>query len=128
MPHGSPLLTYSGVRFCDIHAPLSPLTRQCVGWTGGSASEARALITIAMMQIEGLAVAPGLDWVTVRASVRIEGDFASANGLWTAQAVLPQGPWIQPMLTGALPLTAGAYAVSAQHSTYVEVALDSETG
>ena len=75
-----------------------------------------------------LAVAPGLDWVTVRASVRIEGDFASASGLWIAQALLLQGPWIQPMLTGALPLTAGAYAVSAQHSTYVEVAIDPETG
>ena len=32
------------------------------------------------------------------------------------------------MLTGALPLTAGAYAVPAPHSTYVGVALDSETG
>ena len=65
-----------GIRFCDIH----PAT---VGWFGGTASEARALITTALMQIEGLAVAPGFDWVTLRASVRVEGDFTCANGLWT---------------------------------------------
>ena len=35
-------------RFCDIHLAT-------VGWFGGSASEARVLITTALMQIEGLA-------------------------------------------------------------------------
>ena len=58
--------------------------------------------------------------MTLRASVRVEGDFACANGMWTVQAVLPQGFWIQQVLTGALHLTPGAYAVPAPDSTYVE--------
>ena len=92
-------------------------------------AEARALMTAAreLMRIEGLASAPGFDWQTVRASVRLEGDFTSTSGLWTMQAILPQGPWIHKILSGALPLVAGAYAVPAPHSTYVEVALDSKT-
>ena len=46
-------------------------------------------MTTTLMQIEGLAVAPGFDWVTLRLSVRVEGNFASENGLRTVQTVLP---------------------------------------
>jgi hypothetical protein len=79
------------------------------------------------MKIGGLDSAPGFDWLTVRNSIRLEGDFANTSGLWAMQAVLPQGPWVAQILSGALPLIAGAYAVLLPHSTYVEVALDSKT-
>ena len=62
-------------------------------------------MTTAVMRREGVATAPGFDWETLRASVRVEEDLAATNAFWTMQAVLPQGPWIQRVLSGAITLT-----------------------
>ena len=111
-----------GIRFCDVQPGLA-------GWRGGSLTEAKQLIIGELMRIDGLGTAATFDWQTVKGTIRIEGELSStgAASVWTVQAVVPQGPWIRNLLTGAIALITGAYAVPAPNSTYIEVTLDSRT-
>jgi len=109
------------LRFCDI-------LPSALGWTGtGNMAQAKALITTAIHTIDGLCDAAGYDWQTLRSSVRVEGDMMNGESLWSATAVLPQGPWIAQLLTGQLSISVDAYTVLAPHSTYIEVTLDAQT-
>ena len=108
-----------GIRFCDLQPGLS-------GWTGGPMTAAKQLIMQALMRIDGLGTATDFDWQTVRSNIRVEGELSStgAASMWTVQAVIPQGPWIRALLTGAIALIPGSYAVPLPSATYVETPLD----
>ena len=108
-----------GIRFCDVQPGLS-------GWTGGPMTAAKQVIMQALMRIDGLGTATNFDWQTMRSNIRVEGELSS-NGvasMWTVQAVIPQGPWIRALLTGAIALIPGSYAVPLPNGTHVEVPLD----
>ena len=111
-----------GIRFCEVQPGLA-------GWQGGSTTEAKQLIIGELMRIAGLGTAENFDWQTVKGTIRIEGELSATGGhcVWTVQAVIPQGPWIRDLLTGAIALIAGAYAVPTPHTKYIEVTLDPRT-
>ena len=109
------------LRFCDIQP-------SAMGWKGqGGMATAKVLMASAILGIPGLVDAVNYDWQTLRTSIRVEGDMTSTDGLWSATAVLPQGPWIAQLLTGQMSISPAAYTVLAPHSTYVEVNLDAQT-
>lgn len=107
------------LRICDL------LPRR-IGWTGGGRSQAETRIIEALLRIEGLSDAQGFDWDVVQTNIKIDGDTTSPDTIWSILVVLPQGPWIQGLLSGRLLLAEGSYAVPAPHLTYAEVPLDGE--
>ena len=111
-----------GLQFCDVQPSLA-------GWTGGSVAEAKRLITGELMRIEGLGTAPTFDWQTTKDTLRVDGELSptGADKVWTVQAVVPQGPWVRDLLTGATALVPGSYTVLMPSSPYLEVTLDSKT-
>ena len=111
-----------GIRFCEVNPSMA-------GWTGGSMAEAKQLIVGELVRIDGLRAAANYDWQTIKTSIKIDGELSATGATvrWGVQVLVPQGPWTQGLLTGAIALMAGAYAVPLPHSTYVEVTLDPRT-
>lgn len=109
------------IRICNI----SPTA---VGWTGhGTMWQAKCRVMEAILGIGNVRSAPRFEWEMFKSHVRVDGDLSSSGCPWSATALLPQGPWIQGLLTGQIPMN-GAYAVLAPHSTYVEFELEAKVG
>ena len=75
----------------------------------------------------GLTSADGFEWQSFREHVKVDGDVANPDGVWTVSAVLPQGHTVAALLGGDMVFAEGAYTVPLPDGAYIEVVLEEST-
>lgn len=108
------------IRFCDVRPRL-------LGWTEGRIEEAQALVIDRALRIEGVTTAAGYEWESFKGNIKVDGDLTTPDAFWTVTALLPQGPHVQALLTGAAAFVDGSYAVPMPDGAFIEVTLDEPT-